>query len=214
VIVATGVLIGAATQSQADLALNLDQVYTGEFSPGGTAPWLKIIVTDTGTDEVSLKFEAGGLTSDMFLTSVYMNYTGSPSVLTFGNDPTIVGAMDEPSIGQGSDAFKAPGDGKFDLVFDFETSNAGGGTKRFGAGESITYVVTGEDLDPSDFNALSAPDGGAGPFIAVAHLQGVEGTIGSSHIYATVVPEPTTMIAGALLLLPFGASALRLRRKS
>ena len=30
----------------------------------------------------------------------------------------------------------------------------------------------------------------------------------------TVVPEPTTVIAGALLLLPFGASTLRLRRRS
>ena len=30
----------------------------------------------------------------------------------------------------------------------------------------------------------------------------------------TVVPEPTTMIAGALLLLPFGASAMRFYRKS
>ena len=29
-----------------------------------------------------------------------------------------------------------------------------------------------------------------------------------------VVPEPTTMIAGALLLLPFGASTLRILRKS
>jgi hypothetical protein len=29
-----------------------------------------------------------------------------------------------------------------------------------------------------------------------------------------VVPEPTTMIAGALLLLPFGASALRMLRKN
>ena len=28
------------------------------------------------------------------------------------------------------------------------------------------------------------------------------------------VPEPTTMIAGALLLLPFGASTLRMLRKS
>jgi hypothetical protein len=27
------------------------------------------------------------------------------------------------------------------------------------------------------------------------------------------VPEPTTMIAGALLLLPFGASTLRILRK-
>jgi hypothetical protein len=31
--------------------------------------------------------------------------------------------------------------------------------------------------------------------------------------YNTVVPEPTTMIAGALLLLPFGASTLRILRK-
>ena len=30
----------------------------------------------------------------------------------------------------------------------------------------------------------------------------------------TVVPEPTTMIAGALLLLPFGASTLRMLRKT
>jgi hypothetical protein len=28
------------------------------------------------------------------------------------------------------------------------------------------------------------------------------------------VPEPTTLIAGALLLLPFGASTLRIVRKS
>ena len=29
-----------------------------------------------------------------------------------------------------------------------------------------------------------------------------------------IVPEPTTMIAGALLLLPFGASTLRILRKN
>jgi hypothetical protein len=32
--------------------------------------------------------------------------------------------------------------------------------------------------------------------------------------YNTVVPEPTTMLAGALLLLPFGASTVRILRKS
>jgi hypothetical protein len=36
------------------------------------------------------------------------------------------------------------------------------------------------------------------------------------HLSVTLdpVPEPTTMVAGALLLLPFGASALRMLRKS
>jgi hypothetical protein len=32
--------------------------------------------------------------------------------------------------------------------------------------------------------------------------------------YVAAVPEPTTIIAGALLLLPFGASTLRMLRKS
>ena len=35
-----------------------------------------------------------------------------------------------------------------------------------------------------------------------------------AQFVVTAVPEPTTMIAGALLLLPFGASTLRMLRKS
>jgi hypothetical protein len=35
----------------------------------------------------------------------------------------------------------------------------------------------------------------------------------SQNIQILAVPEPTTMIAGALLLLPFGASTLRILRK-
>jgi hypothetical protein len=37
---------------------------------------------------------------------------------------------------------------------------------------------------------------------------------GRLDVQLTVVPEPTTMIAGALLLLPFGASTLRILRKT
>ncbi len=36
---------------------------------------------------------------------------------------------------------------------------------------------------------------------------------GQNYVVPNPVPEPTTMIAGALLLLPFGASALRILRK-
>jgi len=52
------------------------------------------------------------------------------------------------------------------------------------------YVIAFEDGTDFDFNDL------------VVEVQGV-----------APVPEPTTMIAGALLLLPFGASALRILRK-
>jgi len=52
------------------------------------------------------------------------------------------------------------------------------------------YVIAFEDGTDFDFNDL------------VVEVSGV-----------TPVPEPTTMIAGALLLLPFGASTLRILRK-
>ncbi len=38
--------------------------------------------------------------------------------------------------------------------------------------------------------------------------------LGQNYVVANPVPEPTTMIAGALLLIPFGASTLRMLRKS
>lgn len=47
-------------------------------------------------------------------------------------------------------------------------------------------------------------------------LRSTESGAGQDLIWnvTAVVPEPTTMIAGALLLLPFGASTLRMLRKS
>jgi hypothetical protein len=47
----------------------------------------------------------------------------------------------------------------------------------------------------------------------ISHVSFQYGTaLSDAHVPA--VPEPTTMIAGALLLLPFGASTLRMLRKS
>ena len=40
------------------------------------------------------------------------------------------------------------------------------------------------------------------------------GSVDINSITVSTVPEPTTMIAGALLLLPFGASTLRMLRKT
>jgi hypothetical protein len=36
----------------------------------------------------------------------------------------------------------------------------------------------------------------------------------SQSFHQTVVPEPSTVVAGALLLLPFGVSTLRILRKN
>jgi hypothetical protein len=45
------------------------------------------------------------------------------------------------------------------------------------------------------------------------YTTGVSGATQYEYEFVSVVPEPTTMIAGALLLLPFGVSTLRIMRK-
>jgi hypothetical protein len=58
-------------------------------------------------------------------------------------------------------------------------------------------------------SVFDAADGAFG--VKVLNL-GAPGTVQDQLVM--VVPEPTTIIAGALLLLPFGASTLRMLRKS
>jgi hypothetical protein len=54
-----------------------------------------------------------------------------------------------------------------------------------------------------------------GNLTTFADLSGLVDVNADEHVQSfVVVPEPTTMIAGALLLLPFGASTLRVLRKN
>ena len=83
------------------------------------------------------------------------------------------------------------------------------------SGASVNWVVAGLNQPPlgneSRVMAFSSPRtwtlGGGGA------LEGATFSSTSSTQIAVPVPEPTTMIAGALLLLPFGASTLRVLRR-
>ena len=90
---------------------------------------------------------------------------------------------------------------------------------------STTYILVayyGENNpDPFIFGSATLPAGfsldnavlgeGAGPPEQVDGSAG-QGFFGPNLSFSTV-PEPTTVIAGALLLLPFGASTLRILRQ-
>lgn len=101
------------------------------------------------------------------------------------------------------------------------------------AGPPQTYIITWDGPAVADPTYLLIKDGNAGSYLwNISHWDG-EGTLTIintglaafaakgepfSHVElfsGTPVPEPSTVIAGALLLLPFGVSTLRmLRRKT
>ncbi len=88
------------------------------------------------------------------------------------------------------------------------------------------YVTLAQNNLPAGYASVTDPSLGAYGVIALnlydVHIGGyndtqVQFSDGTLHYInqdlLAIVPEPTTMIAGALLLLPFGASTLRLLRR-
>lgn len=107
------------------------------------------------------------------------------------------------------------------------------------AGQTFDFFLDGTDptsgyglpfVEASNAALSGSPQQGADNLMLQALVSG--GTLGSIttwtsfnngwdkasdvnvQVFGTAVPEPTTMVAGALLLLPFGAHALRILRKS
>ncbi|MDJ0786789.1 MAG: PEP-CTERM sorting domain-containing protein [Myxococcota bacterium] len=206
----SGALSGALLASgatAATLTFELDFEFSGATEPAGTAPWVTLTFDDSvGTaNDVRLTIANVGITGSEFVSGVYVNFNTAldPTALTI---TAVDDSASSPSISQGTNAFKADGDGFFDVLFDFPPP-PGSGSAKFTAGESVVFDFSfPSPIDVSDFDFDSAPGGGNGSYRAAAHVQGIgseSGWIGN----ASGVPEPAT---GVLLLL--AACALRLRR--
>jgi hypothetical protein len=74
------------------------------------------------------------------------------------------------------------------------------------------YAALGNSLAFTGNNPQFTSSGGDGSW-AIGGYGNVGGNLEVDFSY-TPVPEPTTMVAGVMLLLPFGASTLRMLRKS
>jgi hypothetical protein len=77
-----------------------------------------------------------------------------------------------------------------------------------------TYSVNESGLDTATANELAAMQTAlaSGSLKTEADLTALVSQTGQAYVVA--VPEPATMLAGALLLLPFGASTLRILRRN
>ena len=184
--------------------------YSGVVSsPAGPAPWVDATFQDTASG-VLLTVNNLGLSSGEFLSELYLNLNPVDTVtnLTFALVSGTSG-VNAPTIQAGEDGYKADGDGKYDILLSFSTSNSG----RFGAGDSLTCLIAGiTGLSATDFEYESTSAGGHGPFYAAAHVQGIACETGSDSVWMdpslgpqiTPVPEPAPI---ALLAMAVGLLA-------
>lgn len=179
------------------LTYNLNFVFSGD-TPTGSPPWMQANITNI----------AGGVHVDLvnmlkssleFASEVSLNVNPALNATSFTYS-ALNPVASAGTISTGVDAFKADGDGYFDILFSFPTAE---GPDRFTMGETASYSILGAGLDETDFAFLSAPDGaGAGLYYAAAHIQGIpDDGEGSSWIGATgpevppePIPEPATLI--------------------
>jgi hypothetical protein len=188
-----------------------DKTFSGfSYTPSGLTSFNpnNIIVTATesgGIDYLTwsgnISFVSGGVASaDLVLNYIVaanagkidmidQSYTGSGVNGTLAVDETVAkGAFGGTVVGY---SHLQPGD-----LSDPPAEIVQGDNLIIDPSQSVLYVT--KDI----FLAVTSPFGGLSTLSEV------------SQSFHQEVPEPTTIIAGALLLLPFGASTLRILRKN
>lgn len=183
-------------------------------------------VTGSGGD-LSFTFHNQGLISSV-ITEIAFD-PGTMSFAVYGGNPTVMANWITESAGvsyrYAGNNYTLPGWNNINPVFTVAVAAeptpppAHDGINNNAAGtEWLTLRFTvPSGIDPSAvLNLLEQ-----GQFRVGVHVQGLSG--GLSDTYVTggenapptppAVPEPATVLAGALLLLPFGASAIRIIRK-
>ena len=183
-------LVLPAPLSTAGIMFQFDTVFSASsVPPGGSVPWLNATFVDTpGGVLLTLSNANLAATEKTAVVAFNLNPGLAPANLTFGYQSSL-GSFTSPTISTGVDAFKADGDGNYDIELQFDIG--GGSSATFGNGESVTYLLGGiSGLTVVHFEYLSAPSGGAGPFYAVAHVEGTGSGIASAWVEPNLGPQP------------------------
>jgi hypothetical protein len=211
ILIGMALLLPRTSSAASGITYQFDNEFSSGTPPAGPAPWITASIQTVSPGTVQLTIANNGLLGSEFVSGFYLNLNTNFSPLNLSisyvssSGTFLIPSVGSGTIERGTDSFKADGDGKYDVLFDFSTVSG----NTFGAGESVTYQISGiSGLTAEDFVYLSAPNGGHGPFYAAAHVQGigadgalsgwVEPSLGALPI---LVPEPSS---AALLVLSLG----------
>lgn len=209
-VIGAAAYLGLAASSGAALTITLrDPFYPGHPEPDKPALTSGGSITATfqqdGADKVILTIQADLKGSDFVKgesgqEGLWFNYgdnTSNPTGLTFTFDSSASTTGLSPTVVKGLNAYKADGDGWYDIGVYF-----GGGANFSGTAKAV-FAITAPGLTEGDFLSYSVKknDGtlytGAEEYkalLAAAHVQGLAGDK-STFIFGTVVPEPSTQRA-------------------
>lgn len=211
-LIAAFAVITGASSANASLTFKLSSSVNG-VAPTSTAPWLTALFEDvTGGVKLTLtsSLDVAGEYIDQVAFNVNPNIT--PSSISISELTTNSGDnVDLPFHNTSVNAQDLTGSGTvgkgFDIRIDWVNANA----NRFNGSdvEKFEFLLSG--LTESDFNYANS----SGLHIA-AHIAGIPqsggGTTSGLIADTTVVPEPSTYFAAALLALPLLAQVRRMRK--
>lgn len=204
----SSVLLASTAFGATTLTFSFDSVTeVGVLAPSGTAPWATATFTQLTPTAVSMVLSSNLSGSEFFSKFAFnLNPTLDLSHLTVVNTSSS-GSFALPSVTLGVNSQGGGQGTRFDIAFNFNTSNSGGGVKRFNFNDSVAYTFTyngSGDFTLDSFNVLDA----SGQQYVIAHAQGLCSSSASAWISNTTVPEPKAALLGALGLI----TLLRRRR--
>jgi hypothetical protein len=192
--------------SAGPVTFELNYEFSQGTQPSGSPPWLTFMFEEFGND-VKLTLTGDLKDADEFISEVLFNL--NPSKNPASLDFIYLSGKSASATEKGVNAFKADGDGSFDVQFSYR----GGENGRFMGTEQSAYRITYPGgIIPEDFLFVSWGGGGQGVYHGAAHVQGIglggedSGWIGDNP----VIPAPSAVVLGALGLGTIGVARRRL----